>query len=474
MNFFGFGKRAEVADPDHRLLTDGGWISESRKIGTAEQDAKLVFSQLAYDELSKLADFDWLARRIVRLLPEAAWQHELIFAKETDLQNWQKINAVPGNDDGAFLTAAIWARTHGASILIKGHMFSGSLETPLPEKPGAIEFLEPVSVKDFEVLDEDLYRDKDDPKTYKRPEFYTITGTHRLAGIRIHESRVVHFSGAAPSSEESVREPNKMTGLSVLDTVQQEVESFGLTWASVQTMCVQASVPVMAVKGLIAGLSSNSKETKARLQLLQEMLSSNKLLLLDADAGESYRRESVNFADVPQILQQLCLRIASAGGIPAQELFGRLISGLGDTGEGETQKWSRTIRSYRTRTLSPRIREILGPDVEFDFAPISEPEPKDWADTVQSWWHMGMLTDRELRKHTEKALTLPEATEETWAELQRANSAPALPEANEGDDDEGDAEGAGAEAKEKDKTSEQAAAAEADPDEAKRSASPSR
>src|SRR5690606_7006294 len=109
-------------------------------------------------------------------------------------ERWSEIDRFEGSDDGAFLTAAHWGRLYGLSLLLLGFDRSGDLEQPLPSSPGELGWLEPIPGHVIEVLESDLY-DESDPRTYRNPEYYRITGLHRFQGARIHASRVIPFYG---------------------------------------------------------------------------------------------------------------------------------------------------------------------------------------------------------------------------------------------------------------------------------------
>lgn len=401
----------------------GGWYDQQRRIGTASRDVRFSPTMLEYEDLSRLVDFDWLCRAVVRSIIEAAWQDQLKFTNDADQENWEKINHIEGNDDGATFTAAFWARTHGAALLILGHKMTGAVDKPLPENPGPVEFLSPVRVMDFEVREEDLNTDRTDAQNFGLPEYYRITGDHRFAGQRFHRSRVIHFSGPMLAAEEDQREENKLVGLSALDPVFKVIQGYNLSWESIQDMLTQAGIPIWTLAGVIKGLGAKSKQVTDRVQLMQEHLSNNKAVLLDADAKETYKRESASFSDLPQILQQLMINVSAAAGIPVQELFGRIISGLGEVGKADSEKWERRVKTYRTKSLEPRINRII-PGIEWDWQPLSTPDPKSRGETVKIWWDMGQVTEAELRKLTEEALVLPELTPEEAAALEELNRAP--------------------------------------------------
>ena len=357
-----------------------------------------IGAQLGYHDLAFLTDFDWLARRIVRKLPETAWQDELQFAREEDADRWRAINRLPDNDDGATLTAAVWARTFGAAIVIRGFDRSGDADTPLPEGLTANrwpDWLEVVAAPDYQVLTEDINQDKTNARRYGLPEYYRIVGDHRFNGLRIHHSRVVHFVGPTASRKEHMRDQWAGTHLSALDPVLKMLKDYNLAWSSIGKMLRQASIPVWTLDGLIKGLAHDAEELKARMQLQQDMIAVDGVVMLDAAGNESYERKAVSFADLPAMLQQITLKIAAAADCPVTELFGRIVSGLGDTGEVEQASWHSRVEAYRTRTLAPRIDQILGTSVPWEWAPLKTPTLQEETEAWVKWWTMGGVTEEQ-------------------------------------------------------------------------------
>jgi phage-related protein (TIGR01555 family) len=370
----------------------------------------IVPMQYTEQELSDLVDFNWLARRVVRALPEASLQDSLEFTDSAAADQWAKINALEGNDDGAFLHACNLARTHGVSLLILGQKWSGSPETPMTDFGEPVQWLDPVRSEEFTVSAGDICKDPNNEARFNRPEYFRICGTHRFAGQRIHHSRVVVFSGPAYSDPMHSRNWQKLQGLSAIDPCADVLAKYGLTWSAVSTLFQQASIPIMTQAGVIAGLAQNSKEVKARLQLQQEMLSVNRVVILDADRNEKYQRESVSFADMPNMLQQVSLQMAAATELPVSELFGRIVSGLGDTGEVEERRWNKRCTSYRTNSLDPRIARIMGTEAKYSWKPLKIQTPTEAAQGVRGFWDMGTVTDAEARRAAENALGLEPLT----------------------------------------------------------------
>ncbi len=402
------------------FLTDGFYNSQTG-VGSGRNQAITFCPEffVSEQELSDLVDCNWLARRVVRALPEAAHQDEILWESDKDRDTWDKINTLEGNDDGALLTADVWARTHGCSLLILGQDYSGGLEKPFGEGT-PIEWLEPVASYDFHVGATDLNNDKENVRRFGKPEYYTISGRHRLNGQKIHHSRAIHFSGPTLSDPDHSRDWRKMQQLSVLDPVYSLISGYALTWSAFETMIQQGAVPIWTLKGLISGLSKSS-DLVDRLKLQQEMVSVVNAIFLDAGAGETYERKAVSLADVPETMKQLAIQLCAGVDIPVSELFGKLISGLGDKGEAEDQKWLRKIDRHRNLTLGPRMKKIM-PGAVFKWKPVSVPTPLEKAEIFGKWWSFGQVTTQEARDATEGALELPNLTPQGKAELERLNA----------------------------------------------------
>lgn len=414
-------RRQHTISAPSTVLNDA-WYNAQRGVGDLKT-GHIGFCPEAYvpeEELSNLADFYWLARRIVRALPEAAIQDEILWEKDADKEHWKKIDYVEGNDDGAFLTACVWARTHGVSLLVLGQDYSGSPEEPFKEGV-PVEWLEPIASPDFIVGANDLNTDKTDFKRFEKPEFYTISGRHRLNGTRIHHSRVVHFAGPTLSDIDHSRDYRKMQQASVLDAMYMALSGYGLSWSAFDSMIQQGAVPIWKLKGLISGIGG-SDELIARLQLQQETVSVTRAIMLDADSNEEYKRESVPLTDIPELMKMLAIQIAAVGDIPAGELFGKLIAGLGDDSDGEQEKWDRKIRNFRAKVLAPRLGKIM-PGAKFEWKPVQVEKPIEQAQLTELYWKMGGVLDEEIRDLSEKALGLPNLTPEQIAALRAKNAA---------------------------------------------------
>lgn len=404
-------KYTSEADADGPWGISDNYYDSVTRIGARARPPQLASPHiLSYEELSELVDFYWLASRIVKALPEVALQGR-IFAQDEINDEWEQINKIEGNDDGAFFTACVLARTHGASLLIKGSDVSGDPESPMPEG-SVIHWLSPVSVNEFTIEPGDLKEDVNLAKYYGDPEYYRIVGQHKLSGARVHHSRVVHFSGPALVDQSHSRERLKLVQASALDAVSRVLQAYSLSWSAANTMLQQGAVPVWELKGLLSGLKMNVKDVQQRMLIQSEAASYYNAIMLEAGAGESFRREPLQIGGVADLLKMLALEIAAAGGLNAEELFGKMFGGLSENGEIADQKWIRRVNSYWTRSLAPRIKSIL-PQAKLIREDLADPGPAARLNLLDGFWKMGAVKDSEVRAEAIRLLGLQEIEDES-------------------------------------------------------------
>ncbi len=196
---------------------------------------------------------------------------------------------------------------------------------------------------------------------------------------------------------------------SVLQSVWDDVERYGVFWQSVSHLMQVASIGVLKISGLIQGLAHNDGAVmRARVDILNQCLALTRNLLCDATAGEDYDRKSVSFADIPQLLDQQMIATAGAFGMPATELFGRAPQGMNATGEGDRLMWYAHVGEWRKRVLRPRVNllaeAISGSPTKIDFPEIHQPTDQEIEElralsvgTDHKLWQMNVFGDKEIR-----------------------------------------------------------------------------
>lgn len=94
-----------------------------------------------------------------------------------------------------------------------------------------------------------------------------------------------------------------------------------------------AAQGVFKLKGLHSAVASNrNDELLKRMELVDMSRSISRSILLDAE-DEDFRRDSYSFAGVPEVLEKMMLRLASAARLPVSLLMGQSPAGMNATGK---------------------------------------------------------------------------------------------------------------------------------------------
>lgn len=258
--------------------------------------------------------------------------------------------------------AAIWGNVFGAACVFMGADDGRSPELPLvPERVRAVRFLSVYDRRDLQVAKR--YSDPLAPK-YDEPELYRFT--NRLAGTNgdatkpvqdIHESRLVFFYGSRTAKRR--RAENNGWPHSKLQKAYEVIRDFETGWSSASYLLQEASQAVYGVHGLLDIIASADGRAKleTRMQVIDMGRSVARALVIDAE-GESFERKATTFSGVPELLDRLCARLASAFGIPVTLLMGQAPAGLNATGASDVRAFYDHVQSYRTDVLGPAIEKI--------------------------------------------------------------------------------------------------------------------
>jgi phage-related protein (TIGR01555 family) len=332
-----------------------------------------VYDYCPIDQLSAESAYcsDWLARKIVDLLPKHAtrewrtWQAdqaEQIYAVEKEFQVRSKVRE-----------ALVYDRLYGGGAILIG------AQTANPEKPLRIDQVGKGGLKylhvfhRWQLIDGDIITDLDSPD-FGKPEFYNLVASegvdNDLTKVRIHRSRFVFFT--------SIRYPGNTVlnsglfsrgwGQSVYDHVMRAIIRAEAATENAAALMEEAKIDVISVPDLPGQLSTGQGQAKliTRFTLANQLKSSNSLLLLGGE--EKFDRKQISFAGLPELMQTHLQISAGAADIPVVVLLGQSPAGLNATGESDTRMWYDTVKNFQGTdlqdTLSPLdevlIRHALG------------------------------------------------------------------------------------------------------------------
>jgi phage-related protein (TIGR01555 family) len=319
----------------------------------------LPLRALSDQQLSSLYHGDDMAARMVDVVPQEMLREGFVVeTQDQDLNGVvrEKFDALAVREK--LLEALTWSRLYGGSAIVLGADDGRPAVTPLAaEQARSLDFLYVLDRRYLFPLT--FYEKLGDPK-YGEPETYSIAAAGPRAGVNlsIHESRLVVFRGARTG----IRERAERSGWdhSILQRAYEILRQFNTGWKAVEVLLTDGHQAVLKMSGLADMIASGERSSlEARLEILDLYRSALRALVIDADAGEGFERQSVSFSDVPGVLDKYMLRLAAAVQIPVTILMGQSPAGMNATGESDFRWFYDRIRSEQTNYLSPRIRRIV-------------------------------------------------------------------------------------------------------------------
>lgn len=355
-----------------------------------------VYDYCPIDQLSAEQAYcsDWLARKIVDLLPKHAtrewrtWQAdqaEQIYAVEKEFKVRSKV-----------MEASIYDRLYGGGAILIG------AQTTNPEKPlkldqvgrGGLKYLH--VFHRYQLVDGDVITDLDSPN-FGKPEWYTLVAsegvTNDLTRVRIHRSRFVFFT--------SIRYPGNTVlngglfsrgwGQSIYDHVMRAIIRAEAAAENCAALMEEAKLDIIGIPDLAGQLSTAVGQSRliTRFTLFNQLKSSNSLMLLGNE--EKFDRKQISFGGLPELMQTHFQISSGAADIPVVVLMGQSPAGLNATGEADLAMWDDTVKSFQGTelqdTLTPLdevlIRHALGrvpKGVEYEWDPLRQMSDVERAD----------------------------------------------------------------------------------------------
>lgn len=374
--------------------------------GRADQ-IRLVPNAVLDDNTLSIAYRDlWLVRRLVEARTDDALRSGWGVTETEKLPEFTRLNTAT-HPEGAFQRACHMADLKGGAGLFIGYKDTGdqSLLEPPPAN-AEVAFLEVFDK--FQLQGMERSRDVNAPD-FDQPQIWQVVGPRR-SGLTFHTSRLIRFPGDSKPTDLGEDYRERDWGHSRLQSVWEDVVRYGVFWQSLTHLMQVASVGKLKLKGLIELLATRKKaDAEARIDLLNETLSSNRLFLLDAGQNEDYSREAVAFSDIPALLQELQLNTAGAFHMPATKLFGRAPAGLNATGDADMRNWYDEVQEYQQSAILPRLSQVISicerREVDIDFKPLWQPTEQEQATTRQTLiagnerlWTMEVVDSAEIRK----------------------------------------------------------------------------
>lgn len=319
-----------------------------------------------YWELIALYEGHWIVRRIVDVPAEdmvRAWPRVVSEIDPSDTARVDRAIRATGTRR-QILTAMKWARLFGGAgclIVIDGH--ENKLDEPLSLEDielGAFKGLIPFDRWSGIAPDGPVSTDFSRPADVNLPEFYKVQAQGGQP-FKVHSSRVLRFTG--PTNPTPEREAYSYWGISVIEPVIEEIRKRDNVSWNIVNLTFRANILAMRfpeIAQLLSGISSNQKSAKMWAQNMSQInqLMSNQSLIPLPENG-TIESAQYTFAGLSECYQQFQLDIAGAAGpIPVSRLFGRTITGLGQSNDADERIYEERIATDQDVQLRPQLEKL--------------------------------------------------------------------------------------------------------------------
>ena len=316
----------------HAALDSLSNLAASLNAGKDKQAGDAFFiPALGRDQIESLYRGDWLARKIVDIVPYDCVREWRQCQGEAGAVSRVKALESRLNLRRAVQRAMVMGRLYGGGALIVGTRESDPAALAAELRPealgeGGLAFLHPVSR--WQLAVDAIERDPLSP-WYGEPKSYEVSAPER-GPLRLHPSRVIRFLGA-PLADPGLAGADTWSD-SVLVALYDAIHAVALTTTGATSLVHEAKVDVVTVPNLSEHLSNaaTTAQLSARFGYAAAMKSLNNLLLLGD--GETWARQRVDFAGLPEMVRTFLQVAAGAADIPVTRLLGQSPAGLSATG----------------------------------------------------------------------------------------------------------------------------------------------
>ncbi len=260
-------------------------------------------------------------------------------------------------------TALKWGRLFGgagALIVIEGQ--EKELDQPLnldDVRMGAYKGLSPFDMWAGISPSVEICTDINRPQDVNKPEYYEVRATGGES-FKVHASRILRFLGPEVPTPE--REAQMYWGISELEPPYEIIRMFDSLLYSVLNLTYRANllgIKYPDLAQLLSGLGSSAQAAQRyeeRLGAINHLMSNQSLIPLPADGGLESTQYS--FAGLDTVFQAFQLNVCSATGIPMTRLWGRTLSGIGQTNEGDEKIYEEKIATEQERVMRPSLEKL--------------------------------------------------------------------------------------------------------------------
>ena len=308
----------------------------------------------------------WICRRIVDYPAQDMVKAWARLTSDIDPKQLTKVDhALRRTGTKAHILKALkWARLFGGSgavIVIDG-------QESVMDEPLDLDSIEVGSFRGIIPFDRwcgitpgnEISTDINNPLGFNLPSYYEVRSPRGDTSFRIHESRVLRFNGPTVPSPEL--EAQMYWGISVLEPAYEEIRKRdNMSW-NILSMTFRANIISMVNPELAQMLSGASISQQGligfeqRMRAMNSLMSNQSLMILPKDGQMG--STSYAFSGMDGIYAQFQMDIAGAANMPVTRLFGRTLSGLGQSNDADERIYEELISIEQGDNLLPQLEKL--------------------------------------------------------------------------------------------------------------------
>ena len=348
------------ADAFSNPLANTGFNTGDMTAGTQYPMRRLTQN---YSLLNSLYRDNWLIQNIVNTFPNDMCKKRVTMLSQIDpheidryiqheqrAQLWRRLNK-----------GLRWGSLYGgaAALILINRQYE------ILEKPLDYDLIMPGDFQGLHIIDRwsgispegELVTDPGDPD-FGKPAYYKV---QLIDGRpqRVHHSRVIRFTGnELPYWEEQAEQ---QWGASEVESIYDDLLRRDNIANNITKLTYRANLITREVENLDQTLGTSNVQMQERFWTTMaaqgRLLSNDGMLLIEK--GGSLQTHQYTFSGLAEIYATVMMDLSGATHIPVSKLFGRSISGLGQSNEGDIEIYASEVESRQEMILRPILERLV-------------------------------------------------------------------------------------------------------------------
>lgn len=315
---------------------------------------------LGLHQIDALYRKDWLAQRIIELLPDAAIQKGFLIKSKKNEEGAEKVQKrlKKWKIKTKVKHLAYQARQYGGAAKI--NYINDEMPTAMPVNWSMVKSVDQsIICGRFYCRPQIFYSDQADLKTFKKPWLYQVFEVSYgvfTPVYYVHESRLSWMDGSY--LPDHLRIQNWGAGDSVLERVEEALKAYGSSIQALSAIIQDFVIKVLQIENMDDLLEENEAELQYRVEMADARRNIHGTSVIGP--GEDMKKISTPITGLPQSIIILMDTVSAAAQTPKSKLFGNLTGTLGSSsGKYDRANWDNQTETFQNEQLTPVVEDDM-------------------------------------------------------------------------------------------------------------------